>query len=119
MPSAGETAVSIGIAQRLPDGTVQFEPPADAGQGTAAESWTPPHVQPYTEPPVQREAQAREMSTGSAADASAGLLEPPPLNEDEQLASQAHKMYPFIARLLRIELSRERDRYGNLSGFRH
>jgi hypothetical protein len=108
----------MGIAQRLPDGSVTFAapdaatgaaPPASLGGGPTPST----HVVQRQEETEQRGAQATEPAAGEA-----GLTEPEP-SPAESLASQAMKMYPIIARQLRMELSRERDRHGNRSGFGH
>lgn len=129
--SAGGSNDSTQPSPHLPD---QAGAPGTPGLVVAQRSWqsgssegSPPHfwppaVAPTSEPQTPQlagmpTAHAGDMLTAPAA----GLPDPDRPEEvtNEQLDFLACRLYPRISRLLRLEVTRQRDRVGSLTDFRH
>lgn len=107
-------AVAAGIAQREADGSVTFAPPPDVQRAPAGASGGPPP--PTVQTALAAPAPPEPTPTPTPAE---GAAPPPAAPSGEELEQLAIKLYPRIARQLRIELTRERDRRGTLTDFRH
>lgn len=103
IPSATDVAVSAGLAERGPDGSIRY-----------------PHVPVGAEPSVQREivVQRSEGTSGEAMEVRAqqSLGEPAPAasppaasiqEQTEGLADQARKLYPHIRSQLESDIRRQ------------
>lgn len=130
-PSAGDVAVRLGLGTASTDGSVVFDLPRGAPRpDPARESGSAPamHVQRTAEstiagssPPASRPPTLQAQ--GEAGPAGGGPTQAPGSQAEgaggEDIDTLAARLYPRISRQLRIELTRERDRLGALSDFRH
>ncbi|MFD7904772.1 hypothetical protein ACFV4F_30875 [Kitasatospora sp. NPDC059722] len=93
----GTVAVAAGIAQRMPDGSVVFAPPAP-------QPAEPPSPEPPP-PPVQR----AEAHTTAAPTAAPTAPPPAPPESTDELV---RRLIDPLGRLLRAELRQDRERAG-------
>ena len=100
---AGDAAVNAGVAQRLPDNSVQFAPPAESSSGFAFEA------------PVQRMADVPVVQTAPAATAAAGGGEGALPTDLDELA---RRLFDPLSARLKTELWLDRERAGLISELR-
>ncbi len=118
MPSAdaGAVAVAAGIAQRLPDGSVVFAPPAVQRADGDMPVTEPPPVDPPAPPePTGGAGDASAGTSDGAAGAGGGKGAGTPKVTDELVRA----LVAPLSRLLKAELRIERERTGSLINTRH
>lgn len=113
-------AIALGIGRRAPDGSVVFvSPPAGEGAGSSETPHPSAQAASSSEP---TSAGAGSASTAATPPATAGSEAAGGASggmESGDLEALAVRLYPRISRQIRLELTRERDRLGALTDFRH